>query len=419
MSSAFGGSEGLRPGEAQVFTEPPAELDGSGVIESSEAQLDVSGSSQSGRKKGRKKRRSKTSSKEEPAALVLTATAPEDEYTAVINGVFEEQQGQEGDATVLLPSEPAEQQFYAQEAPQEYYAHEIAYEYAGEGQQQAPLALGWQGKTWEEEAEREQRASVQEVQAQAWGEGGHHGAEEQDEEAVQHKDSHGEEFVMRQTGEGSLEPGEKEQWDVAVLPGADEWQEHVDKHTGQVYYFNPVTTESRWEKPKGGEAQGTDTAWQEVYDPITGQLYFFDPSTQESRWAVGAEEAAPSYSYAEAHNPYEAAVAGQEGAMSPYVDQPLVLSHEIAAGIETMADLRRQAGEEVEELQRAVAQQNELVERLEQRLGELTPVSAMQNDALQDLEGAIVRLQDLARCLYTHTASCIECTHAFHDAQVL
>lgn len=80
-----------------------------------------------------------------------------------------------------------------------------------------------------------------------------------------------------------------------------DWSEVVDDASQQVYYFNGVTGESVWEKPEGWvetvqpedapveapqeeEAAAVLSQWSEVLDEDSGETYYFNTITGESRW---------------------------------------------------------------------------------------------------------------------------------------
>ena len=99
----------------------------------------------------------------------------------------------------------------------------------------------------------------------------------------------------------------------SVVTGSiGKWEVHKDPNTGKVFYFNPQTKQSRWDKPteassgggggpKGG-AKGGDTAaswakrrrgsivtgsigmWEVHKDPNSGSTFYYNKATKESQW---------------------------------------------------------------------------------------------------------------------------------------
>lgn len=84
----------------------------------------------------------------------------------------------------------------------------------------------------------------------------------------------------------------------------DEWEEHVDAESETPYYYNKYTGESRWDRPlklakkiammarfahstHSEEAENEandDVEWEEVIDTETDTPYYYNPLTGESRW---------------------------------------------------------------------------------------------------------------------------------------
>ena len=70
-----------------------------------------------------------------------------------------------------------------------------------------------------------------------------------------------------------------------------EWEERVDANSGEVYYYNKVTDESRWEAPKdfhrrAGDGVKPDTAasWEQFSAPNGHDLYWYNWTTGETSW---------------------------------------------------------------------------------------------------------------------------------------
>ena len=64
------------------------------------------------------------------------------------------------------------------------------------------------------------------------------------------------------------------------------WEAHTDED-GQSYYFNPLTNESVWEKPKGFDEGGAEPVvteeWEEHVDD-EGNVFYYNTSTEETTW---------------------------------------------------------------------------------------------------------------------------------------
>ena len=71
---------------------------------------------------------------------------------------------------------------------------------------------------------------------------------------------------------------------AATLPTP--WEERVSRTTGEIYFFNPVTNESTFNKP--GEPHSNVHAlpapWEERVSRSTGNVYYFNPDTNESTY---------------------------------------------------------------------------------------------------------------------------------------
>ncbi|CAE7383523.1 NLRC3 [Symbiodinium sp. CCMP2592] len=89
------------------------------------------------------------------------------------------------------------------------------------------------------------------------------------------------------TGESTWEkPTAEASGSVGSLPAEEpssfrvlspDWDEHVDPSTGNVFYYNKTTGESRWDRPLSPD-------WDEHVDPDTGNLFYHNRTTGESRW---------------------------------------------------------------------------------------------------------------------------------------
>lgn len=67
------------------------------------------------------------------------------------------------------------------------------------------------------------------------------------------------------------------------------WQEHHDPNTGKMYFHNPATGETKWERPS--EAASSVAAsmvlppgWQQHTDANSGKVYYHNPSTGVTTW---------------------------------------------------------------------------------------------------------------------------------------
>eukprot|EP00526_Cylindrotheca_closterium_P004161 CAMPEP_0113637722 /NCGR_PEP_ID=MMETSP0017_2-20120614/19755_1 /TAXON_ID=2856 /ORGANISM="Cylindrotheca closterium" /LENGTH=4255 /DNA_ID=CAMNT_0000548783 /DNA_START=113 /DNA_END=12880 /DNA_ORIENTATION=+ /assembly_acc=CAM_ASM_000147 len=125
-----------------------------------------------------------------------------------------------------------------------------------------------------------------------------------------------EEVKPEESSEPAVEAAAEE---TAVLPA--DWEEVTDPTSGDIYYYNPVTNETSWERPgaepaidDSGEVEpsaseevkpeesavkeaaeetaGLPADWEEVTDPNTGDIYYYNPITNETSWErPGAEPA--------------------------------------------------------------------------------------------------------------------------------
>merc|ERR1712232_230761 len=84
---------------------------------------------------------------------------------------------------------------------------------------------------------------------------------------------------------------------TATATCPNEWTEHVDPQSGDVFYFNSTTGETSWTKPAPAMhvvATGVATAaakteeWTEHIDPQTSNIYYFNANTGESSWTKPA-----------------------------------------------------------------------------------------------------------------------------------
>lgn len=59
------------------------------------------------------------------------------------------------------------------------------------------------------------------------------------------------------------------------------WQQHTSSKTGKIYYFNPYTGQSVYEKPT---EDALPTGWSKHLSTKTGKWYYFNSATNESRF---------------------------------------------------------------------------------------------------------------------------------------
>lgn len=69
------------------------------------------------------------------------------------------------------------------------------------------------------------------------------------------------------------------------------WEQHVDKESGGIFYFNVETKETRWQHPL--ESNSLPHGWSKHTDPETGNVYYFNAETDETSWELptGSDEA--------------------------------------------------------------------------------------------------------------------------------
>ena len=71
--------------------------------------------------------------------------------------------------------------------------------------------------------------------------------------------------------------------DLGGLP--PNWEEHKDPSSGKTFYYNKVTKETSWDKPKGAAPPapgGLPPDWEEHKDPSSGRSFYYNPVTKES-----------------------------------------------------------------------------------------------------------------------------------------
>ncbi|KAM8845205.1 rho GTPase-activating protein 27 isoform 1-T1 [Spinachia spinachia] len=99
---------------------------------------------------------------------------------------------------------------------------------------------------------------------------------------------------------------------ASSLSPQDGWQVHTDRHSGQEFYFHPVTRRTTWSNPKdlppplegqldrskssdGGQrtsplpspASSQDSAgWEQLVDEASGRFYYHNPSSGTTSWAA-------------------------------------------------------------------------------------------------------------------------------------
>jgi hypothetical protein len=68
------------------------------------------------------------------------------------------------------------------------------------------------------------------------------------------------------------------------------WKEVKDPKTGAVYYWNEITNETSWEKPKAETITSKKgsiplpSGWREILHESTGQVMYENEVTKERRW---------------------------------------------------------------------------------------------------------------------------------------
>lgn len=65
--------------------------------------------------------------------------------------------------------------------------------------------------------------------------------------------------------------------------GADDWEERIDPSSGRPYYVNKKTQETSWTKP------GSNATWIENVDPTSGKTYYINTKTNETTWDKPAD----------------------------------------------------------------------------------------------------------------------------------
>jgi len=227
------------------------------------------------------------------------------------------------------------------------------------------------------------------------------------------------------------------------------WEESFDPDTGQIYYFNTVSGESRWDNPESALVTtsagigGGGEQWESLYDPISGQQYFYNSETNESKWPGDEEDAEEKG----AGQPMGAAALSQGGSSggsnsggsgpspSPYdyVPPPEVYSTplkpppapeqeawwssynndaiepyypqaDLSNDVQQLETLQAAAGQEIHVLQELQAQQSSLVEYLGRSVEDLRPVTeqvaiaqSQQQYVMAQLDEAVNNLHELAR----------------------
>mmetsp|Transcript_46142 Transcript_46142/g.128362 ORF Transcript_46142/g.128362 Transcript_46142/m.128362 type:complete len:366 (+) Transcript_46142:162-1259(+) len=115
----------------------------------------------------------------------------------------------------------------------------------------------------------------------------------------------------------------------ANLP--NDWTEHSDPGSGRVFYYNTLTGESAWERPKpqavasqpaaaasapqvqqAAQATSLPKDWTEHSDPSSGRTFFYNTVTGESSWEEPALQTAAS-------QPAASAPVGQTQSQQPEV----------------------------------------------------------------------------------------------------
>jgi hypothetical protein len=71
------------------------------------------------------------------------------------------------------------------------------------------------------------------------------------------------------------------------------WQRHVDRRSGDSYWWNPVTRESSWVDPTAPSVLPVaDGVWSEQWDAKRQRKYYYNRRTGASTWALPREGAA-------------------------------------------------------------------------------------------------------------------------------
>ena len=69
----------------------------------------------------------------------------------------------------------------------------------------------------------------------------------------------------------------------------DEWETHVDVETGESFYYNASTGETRWKEESVREEHAADEEnkeeWEEHEDAQTGKKFYYNKRTRKSLWA--------------------------------------------------------------------------------------------------------------------------------------
>jgi hypothetical protein len=80
---------------------------------------------------------------------------------------------------------------------------------------------------------------------------------------------------------------------AASVQGAAGWERQVDDSSGEAYWFNPVTGESRWTLPDECSDVVVDRQgrrWEKYVDEDSGLAYWYEPTTGASTWTSPAGE---------------------------------------------------------------------------------------------------------------------------------